>query len=60
MERQGWCEFCSLVNKSFTSDFQVNYGKVDTGLIQKTDATMYIKSTITKTYNATVANSLMA
>lgn len=60
METQGRYEFFRLVNNSFTSDFQVNYGKADTGLIQKTDGTMYIKSTFAQTCNATLANSLMA
>lgn len=59
--------FFSLENNSFTSDFQAsperrweNDGEVDAGIIHKTDATMYIKSTITQTCNATLANSLMA
>lgn len=52
--------FVNLVNNTFTSDFQVNYGEVDTGLIQKTDATTYIKSTDKQTCSATLANSVMA
>lgn len=60
VETQGRYEFFRLVNNTFTYDFQVNYDEVDTGLIQKTDGTMYIKSTFAQTCNATLTNSLMA